>query len=536
MELYDLFLSNMKKIMQIIIFIMLCNFSYTQNQDWETHIGSSNRDEGAKDLLEDYDKGYLIAGYVDYNSLSVKTGINGNVLYDMEFEHSIYYMNFKGVAVDSAGNKYYCGSKFNNTTWPYVVKIDSCGEVLWCKLLSFYEFNDGYAIDILININGEIVVLCSYHSETEFERIHLIGLNENGDVLWKKPYASRNNHSWIRNANAYNLLESNSDYYISGYCYWPYPNDTTHVFLRPLFIGIDSNFKEKWILPFAPLDSVFGDAYNTISLNDSVFMGVGERWLGNNDKNTLLMFFNKDGETLGHNQIPNDSIAPNLIANVSRDIKRINDSLFITFSVWGSTPDGGICSEMIIDTSGKVYNINESAYCSGSGSLIKTSDGNFVYAVDVKENKSDWDILLYKINENLESVPFDTNTYAYDSLCPHQIQSGIIDLTNCLEWVGMEEIPSPQQYYASLKQIPIKAYPNPVSGGRIIFEFENTQYHSNMELRCYDLLGELVHSEKVYQHQGMSRVSTLGWPSGMYMAVIYSNGGAVGKCKFVVRE
>ncbi len=82
----------------------------------------------------------------------------------------------------------------------------------------------------------------------------------------------------------------------------------------------------------------------------------------------------------------------------------------------------------------------------------------------------------------------------------------------------------------------VSIYPNPVSGDIVTFEFENTQYHSKMELKCYDLLGELVHSEKVYQQQGMSRVSTSGWPPGMYMAVIYSNGGAVGKCKFVVRE
>jgi len=533
MELYDLFLSNMKKIIQIIIFIMLYNFSYTQNQDWETHIGSSYRDEGAKGMLEDYDKGYYIAGRVDYNALSVKTDINGNVLYDKEFEHDFYDLNFWSVVADTAGNKYFCAPSFNGNTWPYVVKLNSCGEVLWCKLLDDKLFERGGALDILINENNEIIVLCWYYSEPENDRIHLIGLNENGDVLWKKPYASRNNHSWIRNANAYNLLESNSDYYISGYCYWPYPNDTTHFFLRPLFIGIDSSFKEKWILPFAPLDSVFGDAYNTIPLNDSVLMGIGERWLEGNNMNSLFMFYNIKGKEISHKQIPNEAIGSNIDFNAIRDIERINDSLFISpfyVGIGGETHFG----EFVIDSSGLIHKQEIRGIYKGNSSIIKTSDKNYLIEIEVAEGKSDIDILLYKINENLESVPFDTNTYTYDSLCPHTIQSSIIDLTNCLEWVGMEEIPSPQQYYASLKQIPIKAYPNPVIGGRIIFEFENTQYHSNMELRCYDLLGESVHSEKVYQHQGMSRVSTMGWPSGMYMAIIYSNGGVVGKCKFVI--
>ena len=82
--------------------------------------------------------------------------------------------------------------------------------------------------------------------------------------------------------------------------------------------------------------------------------------------------------------------------------------------------------------------------------------------------------------------------------------------------------------------VTIKVFPNPVNEGEVTFEFGNTERHRNMELRCYDLLGDLVHSEKVYRYQGMSRVSTAVWPPGMYMAVIYSKGGAVGKCKFVV--
>jgi len=41
-----------------------------------------------------------------------------------------------------------------------------------------------------------------------------------------------------------------------------------------LFIGVDNAFNEKWVLPFAALDSIFGDAYAAVPLNDSVIMGV----------------------------------------------------------------------------------------------------------------------------------------------------------------------------------------------------------------------------------------------------------------------
>jgi len=47
-----------------------------------------------------------------------------------------------------------------------------------------------------------------------------------------------------------------------------------------------------------------------------------------------------------------------------------------------------------------------------------------------------------------------------------------IDLSDCLVWTNIGNAPSPQEYYESIKQIPIKAYPNPVSEGNITFGFE----------------------------------------------------------------
>ncbi len=148
-----------------------------------------------------------------------------------------------------------------------------------------------------------------------------------------------------------------------------------------------------------------------------------------------------------------------------------------------------------------------------SASLIKSSDNYFVIASTITEPNNDKNIYLYKIDENLELVPFDTNTYTYDSLCPEPIQSGTIDLSDCMVWTGTEEIPSPEEYYSFIATIPITAYPNPAET-EITLAFENTEHHSNMLLECYNIYGQKVHSEKIWNGQQQTRLDVSGWGRG----------------------
>jgi hypothetical protein len=165
--------------------------------------------------------------------------------------------------------------------------------------------------------------------------------------------------------------------------------------------------------------------------------------------------------------------------------------------------------------------------------MVKTYDNNFVIVAGSMQGNYQ-KIKLYKIDSNLESVPLDTTQYVYDSLCPHTIQSGTIDLTDCLVIQSIDELPSPDEYYESIRWIPVKAYPNPVSGQELTIEFENTQHHSNIELRLYDAFGKEVHRRRIYTGQQDISLDVGHWPPGLYLVVVYSNGGAVGQCKVVV--
>jgi len=143
-------------------------------------------------------------------------------------------------------------------------------------------------------------------------------------------------------------------------------------------------------------------------------------------------------------------------------------------------------------------------------------------------------VLLYKINENLEQDTLYPGNYTYDSLCPYPIESGVIDLAGCDVVTSIGEIPTLEQYQENLRSIGITASPNPTSSGEVLLELENTASFTNMELHVTDVYGKKIHTESILPHQGAVRLQTSQWPSGIYVATIFSNGQIKGKCKILV--
>ncbi len=527
----------MKTILFISTILLTSRLLFAQ-QKTEAYFGMQNRNEWARDIIELYDKGFYISGGFEGDEFikgwNIKTNINLEFIYDKVMVHNLSTVAPRASISDDNGNIYITGYTTYPAQWPFVTKIDSCGNKVWCKILQYdTEFEDGAAQDILISDDNEIIVLADYDSEEEIDKIHLIGLNVNGEVLWIKPYASKTDHPWIREPNAYSIKEINKDYYLSGYCYWPYPDDTTHFFLRPLFIGIDSLFEEKWILPFAPLDSVFGDAYDVTAINDSIILGIGERWLEGYNMNSLFMFFDTDGQEIGYNQIPNEDIGSNVDFNAIRNIEAVSDTEFIS-PLYVGIDFETYFGELTYDIIGGIQNQIIRGIYSGTSSITKTYDDKYVIALEVDENKADNDIYVYKIDENLNDVPFDPTPHTYDSLCPGGIQSGTIDLTSCFVWTDIGESPSPKEYYSFIATIPITAYPNPAET-EITLAFANTEYHTNMLLECYNIYGQKVHSEKIYKGQQQIKLRISEWSKGLYFAVVKSNGKVAGTERFIKR-
>lgn len=355
----------MKRLLYIIcLFFPIIAFS--QESKWYITIGESNKNEWPSDIIEMYDKGYLLSGGIEIENncgLHAKLSINGSILFDKMLTHNHANMTIMSIGENPDGELISCGAVFyDNNTWPFLIKYDSCGERIWCKHFpGEIQETNGVAWDIEFSNDGNILLLASYYSwDIESSRIYLICIDPNGTELWKQPYATKDNCPWMEDPYGWDLIMNDEDYYIAGECYYPYPNDTNHVYLRPLFIGIDSVFHEKWVVPFYAMDSIYGWAESMVPLNDSVIMSAGIR-LGSNgeEANSLLMFFNSNGKEVGYNQITNEQIGPDIVANWIHELERINDTLFIAASIFG--PNSGVNSigELVFDTAANLYNFIE---------------------------------------------------------------------------------------------------------------------------------------------------------------------------------
>jgi len=84
-----------------------------------------------------------------------------------------------------------------------------------------------------------------------------------------------------------------------------------------------------------------------------------------------------------------------------------------------------------------------------------------------------------------------------------------------------------------MKEI-VNAYPNPVTKGKVNFAFANSEHNGNMELRIFNIFGNEVNRQWISKNQQITEMDVTAWHAGIYLAVIFSDGDAVGSVKFVV--
>jgi hypothetical protein len=96
------------------------------------------------------------------------------------------------------------------------------------------------------------------------------------------------------------------------------------------------------------------------------------------------------------------------------------------------------------------------------------------------------------------------------------------------------DIPSSINIPEDISLKSIKVFPNPGSAKTVTLEFENILNHGDLELRCYSNYGGEMLRQKITTGQQNVEISIAAWPIGIYHAVIFSEGKAIGKVKFVV--
>jgi hypothetical protein len=535
---------NKFKIIFTLVCILFATISFSQA--WPQYYSQDNAYDRSYDIIETYDNGYIMAGNFQTNdgnefhqwSWIIKTDINGNILWDKVIEGGDQWVIAAAVEQTSDGGILTCGwvwSELENYD-PYVLKLNSCGDKEWCTIFAGSSEITPWADDLVETPSGDIIVLINNYGEINVEDMHLAKLNAQGELLWMEAYCKPEiyNQAALPTGRSLEIL-SNGDYLVSGEVYWanPWaPGDPWPI--RSLFVNVDSIGNEKWVLPFGLTDSIHGQGLNTFEVNPDYFIGIANKWPAET-MNSVLIHFDSSGNVKQYIVIDNEQINPDIDAGVPLNLT-LTDTLYILGGLYGNI-EVAYSSEILIDTN--IFNnfiVYDFFQHVGEGepyTMISCSDDKILSNSTFKE-EGNWDISLSKLNLNLEYDTLDPGSYTYDSLCttPGLPQSGFIYLDNCNLIV---DVRSPQEYHAFINTIPLKVYPNPATKGSITFAFENTKHHSNILLKCFNIYGNEVYSEKVYRYQKITEVDISGWQKGMYVAVVYSNGLPVGQCKFVVQ-
>jgi hypothetical protein len=302
-----------------------------------------------------------------------------------------------------------------------------------------------------------------------------------------------------------------------------------------LIVSYDTELEVDWMLLYALDDPDKGGTTISISKIEDEIVYISAECRDNSKRRPLILKTNIYGDELGYYYIHNDSIEEGNKWGIVKNASFMEDGKLVgggDFTKSFDYYDHNI-GKIVFDTLGNVYNFDTIPNTINAIKMEKTYDNNFLQGGVYKNQNNIWDAYLHKHTATLEPAPINNDPIEYDYLCPETIQSEDIQLTDCIT-VGVEDLPTPKEYYSYIATIPIRIYPNPASN-IIHFAMENTEHHSNITLQVFDINGRPIIQQSIQKGQKEATTNVSQWQSGMYAVVVFSNGKVMGKEKFVVR-
>lgn len=510
------------KSLHIVILLFVLGFPLIPlAQEWPRIYGD-NFHSLVNDLSEAYDQGYFLTAFT-YDSQGVpeygwiiKTDINGEILWDKKTGNGDYRNWFSSSKITADNGLIISGStgKYNSgDNDPVFIKMDVCGEIEWCRVLLSPDQNYGRGI-IQLNDGAYIGMLQYYGEGAEYSRISLIKMNQTGEPVWIQHLAQED--SLIYNEEGYHILgTSDSNYLISGRVFYPG--------MKPYWIMADTTGEQIWDLKWG---GITGICFQTTEFQPGKFYSIGYEIPPGHQNLPSLFIFDENGNEIDDILILEDTVS----RGGGGAIIRIDDSTLLSGIVWSNylNLEEIFHSEIVkIDTLGNLVNrrlllLEDRA----PSNLILTSDNKFLVAGDYVVD-GNWDIYLWKINQNFEDDTMHTQPMTYDSLCPYQIISDTVDL-DCDLFVNVDEIPTKEEYEST-----IKISPNPATEW-ITFSFPENLAAGKVILYVYDLYGRPALSTEIFPIDRIVLLNVSDLHAGMYLIVAYDTRNQVMKGKFLV--
>ena len=522
MNSYSMTVKNkivIKKKLIFLVILLRCIINPCSGQVWPK-IFNYDYSVYVKNLQEAYDKGYLIGGSHLLNAsqfhfgLVIKTDINGNKLWEKRYGDNDHQTYFTHMEETPDGGAIFSGATNENDAVydPFFLKVNACFRVEWCKIISSPSYNVGSFVRVLPD-GSYIGMMRYYHLNGEELRITLIKFDEAGEPEWIQGLIQED--TTINNAEGYHLLvTSDTNFLVSGDTGGP----------TPLFVLADSAGEQQWELKWGGEQWIWGGGFCTVEKDNGVFYSAGTMFCESGTPGPSIYKFSSEGGQLDEFCLLGDTIS----YGWAQPICTYHDSSFLVGIEWENDPEGEGFSEVItIDTIGTLLNrrllLNKER---SPDDIITTNDdkilvgGNYI----VTEN---FDIYIFKLDEDLEDDTLNPLPLNYDSLCSYQIPSDTIGL-NCGVFVSIDDIPTKAEYESK-----IKISPNPARDWIIINlpEMEPTEI---LNIIVYNIYGCEVLKTMTIPDRDTVSLDISAIPPGLYIILCNNLNNIVLKGKFVV--
>lgn len=521
---------------------MVTNLSVCQ--EWIRVFGPPNYGQSSS-IVESYDKGYLVGGNLRHNNYSwhfgwlLKTDINGELLWEKKFgdETGSFSSYISGMEQTNDDGLIICGitHPFNNADG-FVMKLDACGQKEWCNIYKSPGQID-YASHIHIIPGGGYIVRFAYWGyDYGDKRIWLFKLDEEGNTVWQNLYAT--DTSYI-NEEVYDMIVTpDSGYLITGYCDMEIDTMPGNYYWHPFFIKVNKNGDEEWEHTYWP-EYGFGDGVAISSVCDNYGNIYATGCRGYSDEPALIKL-DKDGEPLFHIILTNGTDW-----SIAGTVNFLADSTLVMGGYHSGEPGYGASKTWKVDTLGNILLVKDSLLLNVSypKDATVTFDNKIVFVETAPYlDPGIFNIVMYKLNSDLEWDSLYTQPFEYDYLCEEPIVSDTIDM-DCDIITDIEEQinnPTPK----------LKIWPNPATKKVVVElpEYYKTEISKNgihsakirylkemkKQLEVYDIMGRMVKRKDISKGEMEVEIDVSGWDKGLYFLKVSAGNIEIATGKLLV--
>jgi len=502
-----------------------------------------------------YDRGIYLMGWFQpnypHNSWLIKADINGNILWERVVSGGNSVAVVTRIAQSNDGCIYIQGNTMIMDMYgdPYLLKLDPCGQKIWCRIFHTPEHWDGSWTVTSLPDGGSALILSLAWGENfqDTNRICLTRLDQNGNELWRN-YYSRLDSRMHNETDRTLYYTPDSGFLISGWC--SYEDSISLSWLsKCYYIKSDQQGNREWETiaeKYYSLDKPGGMAESSIinHRNDYYYSSIA-RYLGPGVSAPAILKMDTSGYVAGIYELVSGYSQANLVESEFADT-----ATMIGSAGWYSPDSMTYYSSKAVkfDTNGVLLKekfLLSTEYLSW---VRKTSDNKFLFFLmrdnSTNPNYSHYDTYLFKLTQDLESDSIYTIPITYDSLCPEIMPYDSITIDDCGVIVNLD---SPMQDLDGGK---MKVYPNPSSekvhitlpkysinrdkGSLFTTTHIDFQYLQNAVLEIYNITGEKIFTKSLYLSDKKIELNINQWLSGIYLIRLANKGYTIQTSKLII--